>query len=339
MRYPSFLNIGDTIGIIAPSFGVATFPYNERYQSAKKKFIELGYKVKECPSLFTQIGAASNTAKIRAQEFMDMYLDDEVDFLISAGGGEIMCEILPYLDFELLKKAKPKYVQGFSDNTNITFIMNTMLDTASIYGICAPTFGMEKWSKSIVDAMEIIQGKRLTQDSYPQYVNAERKPDIGHALDGYEYDSDTDIQSLDGKDCVMEGRLVGGCLDVLDLIVGTPFDHFQEFSEKYKDDGIILFIEACELSVMGQYRSYWKMKQCGWLNNVKGIIVGRAYTDEECFGYDVMKALSEMFKEYNIPIVYGLDIGHKPPIWNVISGSYTRIEKVHNKCRIEYILK
>lgn len=45
-----------------------------------------------------------------------------------------MCEDLDYVDFERVKEADPKWYMGYSDNTNFTFLLTTLCDTASIYG-------------------------------------------------------------------------------------------------------------------------------------------------------------------------------------------------------------
>ncbi len=65
---------------------------------------------------------------------MDYYVKSDNDCLISCGGGELMCEILPYMDFDRLAKADPKWYMGYSDNTNMTYLLATLADTASIYG-------------------------------------------------------------------------------------------------------------------------------------------------------------------------------------------------------------
>ena len=52
MRYGSFLNKQATISIVAPSFGVSGYPYEDRYENAKKKFLNLGYKLKESDYLY-----------------------------------------------------------------------------------------------------------------------------------------------------------------------------------------------------------------------------------------------------------------------------------------------
>lgn len=60
-----------------------------------------------------------------------------------------MCEILDYVDFDKIRKADPKWYLGYSDNTNFTFLLTTLCDTASIYGPCAGSLrrnpGMKQW--------------------------------------------------------------------------------------------------------------------------------------------------------------------------------------------------
>lgn len=61
-----------------------------------------------------------------------MYESNVNDVLISCGGGELMCEILPYVDFDRIKAAKPKWYLGYSDNTNFTFY-RTRLPIRQVY--------------------------------------------------------------------------------------------------------------------------------------------------------------------------------------------------------------
>ena len=53
-------------------------------------------------------------------------------------------------------------------------------------------------------------------------------------------------------------------MDCLINLLGTSFDHVREFNERYSDDGIIWFLEACDLNVMGMRRAMWQMKNAGW---------------------------------------------------------------------------
>ena len=52
MKKPAFIRPGDTIGLVAPSFGAATEPYITRLAAAIEKFEKRGYRVKIAPSCY-----------------------------------------------------------------------------------------------------------------------------------------------------------------------------------------------------------------------------------------------------------------------------------------------
>ena len=80
-----FLKENGSIGCCAPSLGITISPYVERQANAIKKFNELGHKVVCSPSVYKMRQFASASAKRRAEEFMNMYADGNVDYIISAG--------------------------------------------------------------------------------------------------------------------------------------------------------------------------------------------------------------------------------------------------------------
>ena len=72
----------------------------------------------------------SNTPQACGKELTDYYCSVDNDILISCGGGEMMCETMNFVDFEKIKSAEPKWYMGYSDNTNFTFLLSTICDTA-----------------------------------------------------------------------------------------------------------------------------------------------------------------------------------------------------------------
>ena len=101
MRYPKFLSQNERIGFIAPSFGCAGLePYYSRFQSALLYFRAMGYKTVCGPNVFLDKGIGkSNTPSECGLEINDFFLDDRSDIIISASGGETMCEDLDHVDF------------------------------------------------------------------------------------------------------------------------------------------------------------------------------------------------------------------------------------------------
>ena len=318
MKYPVFLKRNDTIGVVATSLGATRSPYLPRYLSFKNKFKDLGYNIIESKLVHRHKKGESGDAKTRAEEFMKMYKNPNVDFILSCGGGELMCEILPFIDFNELKKYPPKYFMGYSDNTNLTFTLTTHLDIATIYGDHAPSFGVEPWHRQNKDAYKIMTGKKFTQVKYGRYQDkSENKDENVH----------------------IEGRFLGGCLDCLVNLVGTPFDNVEEYCEKYKDEGIVFYFEACDLNVFGIRRALWQLKQAGWFKYCKGVVFGRAVHDEKIMNLSLKDALEKSLKDLGVPVIYDCDFGHVEPRMTIINGCYAQIDYNNGDGQLKMLLK
>ena len=360
MKYPAFLPENGTIGFVAPSFGCATEPYKSAFINAQKKWKELGYQFKFGPNCYADEGIGiSNTPSKCAAELEEAFCDPEIDSIISCGGGELMCEILDYMDFEKLSAAEPKWYMGYSDNTNFTFLLNTLCDTASVYGPCAAAFGMEPWHPSLQDAMDLLRGEKLTFRGYDKWekesMKDEENPLVPYHVtepsmirvfpDGRPEMADNGAMGDDkmmssGKaaadnEIVTEGRLLGGCMDCLVNLLGTKYDRVQEFAERYKEDGILWFLEACDLNVMSIRRAMWQMEHAGWFKYCKGFLIGRPRVGmEEMMGLDEYKAVCDVVSKYRVPVFMDLDIGHMPPMMPLISGSMAKVTVKNGKYEV-----
>lgn len=337
MKYPKFLNKNSTIGVFAPSLSSPIDPYLIRYQEAKRK---LGYKFYETKSIYNEIiKARSADKKIRAEEFNEVYFNDKVDFVWSIAGGEFMMEILPYIDFEKIKNSTPKFYMGYSDNTNLTFLLTTICDIASIYGYHPGVFGMCEYDKSLIQTLNMLKGESFVQESMEKYQIEDLKDQEGMALASFNCTEDVKWKTLSNKDETIKGRIIGGCLDILISLCGTRFDKVKEFIERYKDDGIIWYLESCDLNVLAQGRAFFQLKEAGWFKHCKGIVLGRPIHKEDSFGVTYEDILNDFLSDLNIPIIYDADIGHLSPTCYIINGSITTIECKNNKGKITTELK
>lgn len=316
------INKGDKIGVCAPSMGCGEeFYYKNRSDYATKVFEKLGHEIVFTKHCFGNTFARSCDAKTRAEEFEQLFFDKDIKGIISMAGGEFELEILPYLNFNKIKKAENKFFQGFSDNTCLSFLLATACDKTSVYGSNYCAFGMKKWHKSIQDNYDYLCGKEVEQLSYKKYeVESDRKT-LGKELNGYNLTEKTQPKILSGeKEVNLSGIVIGGCLDILSHICGTKFDKTKEFVKKHKDEGIIWFFESCDLNVLEQLRCIWKLKNAGWFEGAKGFLIGRPLNKEPLFGCDYKDANYEHLKDLNVPVVIDLDIGHTSPNWFIING-------------------
>ena len=80
MIIPNKLNIGDTIGIVAPSNPIIGEDIEELNQ-AKKIIEKNGFKVKYAKNLFSNTNGYSSTAKEKAEDINEMFRDKEVKMI------------------------------------------------------------------------------------------------------------------------------------------------------------------------------------------------------------------------------------------------------------------
>lgn len=340
MRYPKSLQKGGVIGFLAPSFGCAAEPYRTAFNHAADKWRHMGYRLLLGPNCYAQEGIGiSSTPEKCGQEVMDMFLSKEADCLISCGGGELMCEILPYVDFERLAAAPPKWFMGYSDNTNLIHLLATLADTASVYGPCAGAFGMEPPHESLTHAFEILTGSRRTVEGYDMWEEESLKgPE--NPLEPYHLTKPRLLRTFVGRERAacgqrFQGRLLGGCMDCLVNLVGTRFDRTREFAERYREDGIIWFLEACDLNVFATRRAMWQMEEAGWFRHVKGFLVGRPRNGAAMMNLDCYDAVLEVAGRKGVPVVMDVDIGHLPPMMPLVVGSMAEVAVSGNDIRID----
>ena len=340
MRYPEFLKNAGTIGFPAPSFGCSIEPYRTSFDHALKVFRKKGFHTLPGPNAYAGDGIGISTSPQKCgEEFTQMMLSDRCDVLISCGGGELMCEILEFVDFSAIARAKPKWFMGYSDNTNLTYLLNTLCDTASIYGPCASSFGMKPWHPSITDAWKLLRGKKFTSTGYDRYETESLK-DEKHPLAPYSCTEPRKLllwhpetgritgagESVGCAEARFSGRLIGGCLDILANLCGTRFDRTKEYAERYAADGFIWFLEACDLNVFSIRRAIWELSNAGWFSHVNGFLIGRPHAgQEELMGLDHIHAVTDLLASFRVPILLDADIGHMPPMMPLISGSMAHV--------------
>lgn len=353
MRYPDFLSENDCIGFVAPSFGCATEPYKTGFGRALDNFKSLGFNANLGPNCYEDKGIGiSNTPEKCGKELVDMYTTKDNKALISCGGGELMCEVLNHVDFEKIKNATPKWYLGYSDNTNFTYLQTTAMDTAAVYGPCAAAFGMQPWHKALCDTFDILTGNGFEKSSegylkksvsgYSMWEKESLKtpdnPTPAYNLTELKHlRAWKGSEEVTGEKLAMSGRLVGGCMDCLVNLLGTSFDKTEKFVSQYKEDGIIWFLESCDLNVFSIRRAMWQMDNAGWFKNVRGFLIGRPLCfGQEMMGLDQYKAVVDIVGKYNVPIIMDCDFGHLPPAMPIVSGSYAVISSESNDIEIEY---
>lgn len=337
MKYPKFIKENDCIGIPAPSAGAGNVQKQSKMINAKKNLESLGYKLILSDNILKCEKGRSSQAQIRASEINDMFSNKEIDMILCAAGGDFLVEILPFINFDSLKK-NPKFVAGFSDPTGLLYPITTKYNIATIYGQNFGSFGMEELHQSQKDFLEIIKGNLCMQHSFELYEKDSKEKITG--LEGYNLTEKVYWNTLNDESVSLNRRIIGGCFDLISELAGTKYDGIDEFNEKYKDDGIIWYFDNCEYSMEETIRTLWKMNELGYFKYTKGVIFGRFGVEQSYYDYNVKSCLQDsILNKLNIPIIYNADISHKSPCLTIINGSIATINVVNGKGSIAFELK
>lgn len=337
MKYPKFIKANDCIGIPAPSAGAGVVEKKNKMKNAKNNLEILGYRLKLSDNILKCERGRSASAVKRANEINDMFIDNNINMVLCATGGDFLVEILPYINFDLLIK-NPKFVAGFSDPTGLLYPITTKYDIATIYGQNFSSFGVGDFHQSQKDFLEILKGNLIVQKSYDLYEKD--YPERVTGLEGYNLTEKVYWKTLDNKPVLLKGRIIGGCFDMISELAGTKYDGINEFNEKYKDDGIIWYFDNCELSYEETIRVLWKMRELGYFKYTKGVIFGRFGVEQTYYDYDVRSCLQDsVLNELNIPVIFDADISHKAPCLTIINGAIATIAVKDGKGTISFELK
>ena len=220
MIYPEFLEEFDTIGVTAPSDGIIDELKVNRLNNAIKNIENKNYKIIETKNVRTSNKGRSSNSLIQAKELEELFLNENVKGIVCASGGEFLLEMLSYLNFDIIKN-NIKWLQGYSDPTGLLYTITINLDIATIYrnNFCA--FGMNPWHKSLEYNIEILKGNIIIQNSFEKY---EENIKYITGLEPYNLIHNVKWESLNNEEKLeMNGRIIGGCIDILKEIFGTRF--------------------------------------------------------------------------------------------------------------------
>lgn len=324
MRYPKLLEKGDTIGVCAPSSGVA--PYLHKVlEHAIDNVTKLGYEVMVTESVRNDKKMVSADAKTRAKEFMELYKNKKVKAIIPPYGGEFLMDMLPYLDFEEIAKLDPKWICGYSDITTLLFPFTLICDIATLHGSNFMNMGFKSIYPFDLFLYEILSQTKTVQTNSELFGEFNNFGDETEEI--YSLDKKTTIIPLgEFREAKFSGRIIGGCMDVICPLIGTKYAQVTPFLEAYKKDGFIWTLESCDMNSTEIYRAFWQMRQNGWFAYCNGILIGRPAGYSQQQDFSILDAFRLAFEGMNIPILFGCDIGHIPPQIQLMNGAFATVE-------------
>ena len=126
--------------------------------------------------------------------------------------------------------------------------------------------------------------------------------------------------------------MLGGCIDTIRHLIGTPFGDVQNFRKTFLNkEPVLWYLENCELTTADLRRSLMQMKLAGWFEECSGIMFGRGLANQPVHNYTQEDVYQELSDELQIPVIYDIDCGHVPPQMTFINGAYAEVETENGK--------
>ena len=304
MIYPNFLKNGDCIGVTALSKGAGN-----KLIKIKKSLncLRRDYRLIVTPNVYGG-EIVSSSAETRISEFNNL-LDENINAIITARGGDFAYEALNGLDFEKVKEKK-LLVEGFSDNSLLVYPLTTKYDLATLYGANSTYFHDEELEEHKLNNLEFMKGNLITQKSYPE----------------------CNTLSING-DFESSGVIIGGCLDAIRFLFGTDLDGTKEFIEKYKDKKIVWYFDIFSLNSIDTYLTLLQMKNMGYFKYSDTFIFSSVlYPSVECL-LEYPDAYKKALGDNNI--IINACVGHLEPRFTILNGSLATITFKDNELTLK----
>ncbi|MBA2953635.1 LD-carboxypeptidase [Nocardioides sp. MAH-18] len=321
MRFPAPLRPGDRIGVTAPSSGVDV-QGRPRFEFALEWLRRRGFEVVVGECLDGE-QVRSAPADRRAAELVELLCDPTVAAVVPPFGGELAIDLLEVLDWDRLAAAEPTWLVGWSDISTLLVPMTTRLGWATLHGWnlmdtpLAPPEGLLHWTDVLAATGEVVQrSPGRTRVGWGDF----RVPDTTEMA----LDVDTDWVVLGGGDVDVSGRLIGGCLEVLSPLAGTPYADVPAFGRAHADDGLLVYLEAAEQGAYDVCRILHGLRLSGWFDHANAVLVGRTPAPDAP-DLTQLEAVEEALGGLGVPVIAQMDIGHTQPFMPLVNGALARV--------------
>lgn len=272
------LNYGDTIGVVGVSNSLSSNNKYDAFIKAEEFLKSKGFNIKRGKYILEDYYGSAGTRKQKAEDLMNMFLDDEVKCIICLEGGQTCNTFIDLIDYDIIKK-HPKIIIGYSD---VTVLLQTIYKKTGLVTFSGPnftSFGLEDNEEVYKEFESVVINKKMKK-----FINSTNKI----VKSGY-----------------ATGKIIGTNLGCMMYLLGTEYLPNIEKN--------ILLIESYETSINECQRRFAHLKQYGVFNKVSAIVIGYNYDlQKDGIRYPQMEdILLDYTKEFNFPIIKCNSFGHK----------------------------
>ncbi|MGH3005050.1 MAG: S66 peptidase family protein [Gaiellaceae bacterium] len=290
------LPAGGTVGVFAPAS-----PYQNRSDLLRgvEWWERNGYRVKLAGGIDARDGYLAGSAEQRAADMIAMFADPAVDVVQALHGGFGSTQLVPELDFDLIR-SNPKPFVGASDVTVLHAAIRRFCGLTTFYGpgltkinaVGTPPLNQESLLRAVTSTEPLGEVPRNPDDQY--------------------------IRTLAGGKA--SGEFAGGALWVLCQTIGTPWQIDLK--------GKILLLEEIGESPWRMDALLTHLRQAGVLEGVAGVVVSEVVDcdwserrPEYPQTLSIEEVLARHIQPLDVPTIYGLPLGHGKHLFTTPLGA------------------
>ena len=310
MLIPKKLKNGDEIRIVAPSRS-ASILSEEGIRFAKDRLENLGFTVTFGKNVFESDIQSSTSIEQRIEDLHAAFEDANVKGILTVIGGFNSNELLPYIDYDLIKK-NPKVFCGYSDITAIATAITTQTGMVTYSGPHFSSFQMKKGQ-----AYQTEHFMKCLMHDTPYVVQAS----VEWSDDAWYLDQENrNFEKSAWKTYtpgVATGQLWGGNLCTLNLLQGTKY--------MPRIENAILFVEDDEMTIPETFaRDLTSLLQN--TQSLNGLVIGRFQRASNISEEQLLFILDKHPLLKEIPVLYDVDFGHTQPLFTFPIGGEVQLD-------------
>ena len=296
---PARLEPGQTIGVCSPA---SPPPDAAAIDRALAVLERLGYRTRLASHARDRHGFLAGSDRDRAGDLMRLFNDRRVDAIFCVRGGYGCTRLLERLDYAAIR-AHPKVLLGYSD---VTALHCALLKHAGLVSFHGPVLNSD-FLREPINEFTMSSLWRTVTRAIPSGGLREAGKPASQPTGG------TAPQAPPAPTVIRAGRalgrLVGGNLTLLSVLVGTPWMPTLR--------GRILFFEDVDEAPYRLDRLLTHLLTAGVLRGVAAIAIGtnvgcddpkRAQFNE--YRQTVEDVLQERLSPLGVPVLMGLPFGH-----------------------------
>ena len=277
LQKPKALRKGSRLSVVSPSSPAEP----EAITAGIRELTRLGYQV-DPPSVGVSEGYFADQHANRAAFFGKALQDRKTQGVIAARGGYGANYLL---DFPFARKiGSPKGLVGYSDLNVLQLYLLQAWRWVGFYGpMVAAGFNHGSGQPCGYDELSFLQAVTVTKSGWEIPLQGQSHPW--------------------GRSNSATGRIVGGCLTMLQTTLGTGWEP--------DTDGAILLLEDRGMKPYQVDRAMRHLQQAGKLKKITGIVLGDFPDCEAAPGSpSVHEVLEPILAPLRVPVVYGAPVGH-----------------------------